>query len=321
MGLDLSPATIRNVMADLEEMGLIRAPHTSAGRVPTERGYRVFIDTLLQVKPLESAEVSKLRCELDASQDPQQLIECASHMLSEVSKLAGLVVLPRRDDLSAFRHIDFVALSAGRLLVIIVTQDGQVHNRIVATERDYSDSELTRAANYFNDTYSGMPLAEVKRALVLDMRQTSEDLGRVMQLAVAMATRAFAEDAAADDLVVSGESNLMEFPELGDVRKLRRLFDAFNTKRDLLQLLDQSVRAGGVKIFIGSESGYEPLADCSLVTAPYAIAGEIVGTLGVLGPTRIAYEHVIPIVDITARLLSSALSHGERGGRLESPEH
>jgi heat-inducible transcriptional repressor len=321
MGLDLSPATIRNVMADLEEMGLIRAPHTSAGRVPTERGYRVFIDTLLQVKPLESAEVSKLRCELDASQDPQQLIECASHMLSEVSKLAGLVVLPRRDDLSAFRHIDFVALSAGRLLVIIVTQDGQVHNRIVATERDYSDSELTRAANYFNETYSGMPLAEVKRALVLDMRQTSEDLGRVMQLAVAMATRAFAEDAAADDLVVSGESNLMEFPELGDVRKLRRLFDAFNTKRDLLQLLDQSVRAGGVKIFIGSESGYEPLADCSLVTAPYAIAGEIVGTLGVLGPTRIAYEHVIPIVDITARLLSSALSHGERGGRLESPEH
>ncbi|UCH53367.1 MAG: heat-inducible transcriptional repressor HrcA [Pseudomonadota bacterium] len=322
MGLDLSPATVRNVMADLEELGLIRSPHTSAGRVPTEKGYRVFIDTLLKVKPLDSGEVSKLRCEFDPSHDPQQLMECASHMLSEVSRLAGLVVLPRRDEASAFRHIDFVQLSKGRILVIIVTQDGQVHNRVITTERDYEDTELSRAANYFNDTYSGKLLAEVKQALVAEMREASDDMQRVMQLAVTMASRAFAtERAESEDLLVSGESNLMDFPELGDMRKLRRLFDAFNTKRDLLQLLDQSVRAGGVKIFIGSESRYEPLADCSLVTAPYTIDGQIVGTLGVIGPTRIAYEHVIPIVDITARLLSSALSHGERGGRLESPGH
>jgi heat-inducible transcriptional repressor len=321
-GLDLSPATIRNVMADLEEMGLIRAPHTSAGRVPTEKGYRVFVDTLLKVKPLNSVEVSKLRGEFDPNQDPQHLIECASHLLSEVSHLTGLVMLPRRDDLTAFRHIDFVMLSAGRILVIIVTHDGQVHNRIIQTDRDYSPAELTRAANYFNDTYSGLALADVKRALVADMQQTSEDMQRVMQLAVSMAAKAFAaERAEPDELVVSGESNLMDFPELGDVRKLRRLFDAFNTKRDLLQLLDHSVRAGGVKIFIGSESGYEPLAECSLVTAPYSIEDQIVGTLGVVGPTRIAYEHVIPIVDITARLLSSALSQSERGGRLESPGH
>jgi heat-inducible transcriptional repressor len=309
-------------MADLEELGLIRSPHTSAGRVPTEKGYRVFIDTLLKVRPLDSGEVSKLRCELDPSHDPQQLMECASHMLSEVSRLAGLVVLPKRDEAGAFRHIDFVQLSTGRILVIIVTQDGQVHNRVITTERDYQDAELTRAANYFNDSYSGKPLAEIKRALIAEMREASDDMQRVMQLAVTMATRAFAaERGEAEELLVSGESNLMEFPELGDVRKLRRLFDAFNTKRDLLQLLDQSVRAGGVKIFIGSESGYEALADCSLVTAPYTIDGQIVGTLGVIGPTRIAYEHVIPIVDITARLLSSALSHGERGARLENPGH
>ncbi len=321
-GLDLSPATIRNVMADLEELGLIRAPHTSAGRVPTEKGYRVFVDTLLKVKPLDSSEVSKLKTELQGTQDPQQLIACASHMLSEVSHLAGLVMLPRRDDLKAFRHIDFVQLSAGRLLVIIVTQDGQVHNRILTTDRDYAPAELTRAANYFNDTFSGMPLADVKRALVAEMQQTSADMQRVMQLAVSMAAQAFAaERDDADELVVSGESNLMDFPELGDVRILRRLFDAFNTKRDLLQLLDQSAQAGGVKIFIGSESGYAPLADCSLVTAPYSIEGQVVGTLGVVGPTRIAYEHVIPVVDITARLLSSALSLTERGGRLESPGH
>jgi heat-inducible transcriptional repressor len=318
-GLDLSPATVRNVMADLEEMGLVRSPHTSAGRVPTELGYRLFVDSLLKVRPMQSAEVRRLEGELCAGHNPQELIECASNLLSEVCHLTGIVTAPRRDDFVAFRQIDFVGLSGRRLLVILITEDGQVQNRIVTTEQDFSHPELTRAANYFNDTFSGISLSEVKRRLVSEMQRESDDLQRVMTLAMRMARAALGEDEAGAGMVVSGESNLMDVPDLGDVKKLRRLFDAFNTKRDLLHLLDRSQQAGGVKIFIGSESGYEAFEECSLVTAPYTVEGTVVGTLGVIGPTRMAYERVIPVVDITARLLSSALTGIERGGRLESP--
>lgn len=315
-GLELSSATVRNVMADLEEMGMVRAPHTSAGRVPTELGYRVFVDTLLKIKPLNTSEVQKLEHELLSNQDPQQLIENTSQLLSEICKLTGIVMAPRREEQLAFRHIDFVSLSDRRILVILVTQNGQVHNRILQAEREYSSSELTQAANYFNETYSGSSMTDVRRALLHEIQQDSDDMQRIMKLAVSMARAAIDPDdetkAKTDDLVVSGESNLIDIPELGDMRKLRKLFDAFTTKRDLLQLLDQSMRAGGVKIFIGSESGCEALADCSLVTAPYTVDGRIVGTLGVIGPTRMAYEQVISMVDITARLLSSALSAGHR---------
>jgi heat-inducible transcriptional repressor len=317
-GLDLSPATVRNVMSDLEEMGLVRSPHTSAGRVPTERGYRVFVDTLLQVKPLNAAELHKLEQEILCDQDPQHLIENASQALSEICKLAGLVMVPRREEQLAFRHIDFVGLSGRRILVILVTQDAQVHNRIIQADREYSPAELVQAANYFNETFAGVSMSEVKFALLQEIQQASDDVQRVMRVAVNMARAALAEEEPSDELVVSGESNLMEVPELGDVRKLRKLFEAFSTKRDLLHLLDQSMRTSGVKIFIGSESGYDALADCSLVTAPYSADGRVVGTLGVIGPTRMAYEQVISIVDITARLLSGALSSGERGTRLES---
>lgn len=317
-GLDLSSATVRNVMADLEEIGLVRSPHTSAGRIPTERGYRVFVDTLLKVKPLDLSELHKLEQELFADHEPQHLIEHASHMLSEVCKLAGIVMLPRREEQLAFRHIDFVDLTGNRVLVILVTQDGQVHNRIIQAEREYSAAELVQSANYFNETYSGVSMSDVKRALLKEIQQASDDMQRIMQFAVNMARAALNNEEPSDDLVVSGESNLMDIPELGDVRKLRKLFEAFNAKRDLLHLLDQSMRAGGIKIFIGQESGYEVLADCSLVTAPYSADGRIVGTLGVIGPTRMAYEQVISIVDITARLLSGALSSGETPGRLES---
>ena len=319
-GLELSPATVRNVMSDLEEMGLVRSPHTSAGRVPTERGYRVFVDTLLQVKPLHANELHKLEQEILTNQDPQHLIENASQVLSEICKLAGLVMAPRREEQLAFRHIDFVNLSGRRILVILVTQDGQVHNRIIQADREYSPAELVQAANYFNETYAGVSMSEVKLSLLGEIQQASDDMQRVMHLAVNMARSALAEEEPPDELVVSGESNLMDVPELGDVRKLRRLFDAFTTKRDLLHLLDQSMRTNGVKIFIGTESGYDALAECSLVTAPYSADGRVVGTLGVIGPTRMAYEQVISIVDITARLLSGALSGGERGSRLESTE-
>ena len=322
VGLDLSPATIRNVMADLEEMGLVMSPHTSAGRVPTQLGYRVFVDTLLKVRPLDSDEVRKLKGELTGDHDPQHLIESASHLLSEISKLAGLVMLPRRDEQLAFHHIDFVNISGQRILVILVTADGQVHNHIIGADRSYSAAELSEAVRYFNDTYSGVVFGEVRRRLLSEIRRTGEDMQRMVQLAVSMARQALENTPAEDEsLLVSGESNLMDTPELGNVRKLRKLFEVFTTKRDLLHLLDQSMRTSGVKIFIGSESGYQALEDCSVVTAPYSTGGQVVGTLGVIGPTRMPYEHVIPIVDITARLLSAALSmQSSSTGRLETPD-
>lgn len=319
-GLDLSPATIRNVMVDLEEMGLVSSPHTSAGRVPTQRGYRLFVDSLLKVNPLDEEQVRLLKEELSAEHDTQQLVESASHLLSEVSKLAGLVLVPHRDDQVTFRHIDFLSLSALRVLVILVTEDGRVDNRVIASEREYAAAELEQAANYFNERYAGMLLADVKRALLQEMQQVSADLQRIMELATEMARRALeGEKDGADELVVSGESNLMGIPDLGDINKLRKLFEAFTTKRDLLHLLDQSMRVNGIKIFIGAESGYAALEDCSIVTASYSVGRRVVGTLGVVGPTRMAYQHVIPIVDITARLLSAALSgHAGQPPRLES---
>jgi heat-inducible transcriptional repressor len=308
-GLELSPATIRNVLADLEEMGLVRSPHTSAGRVPTERGYRIFVDTLLTVRPLQNAQIRRFEHELGHEDNPKRLLENASHLLSEVTQLAGLITLRRRNQSVALRQLDFVGLSAERVLVILVTQDGEVQNRVIHTERQYSAAELVQAANYFNETFSGLPLADVKRALLTEMQKTSEEMQRMMQLALDMARRLLLDEKQdIDDLMVSGESKLMDFPELGDIQKLRRLFDAFTKKRDLLHLLDRSLRAGGVKLFIGSESGYEALEGCSLVTAPYTQDGRVVGTLGVIGPTRMSYEQVIPFVDVTAKLLSGALS-------------
>lgn len=319
-GLDLSPASVRNVMMDLEELGLIQSPHTSAGRVPTQLGYRMFVDTLLKVQPLHAREAHRIADELKADQDPQQLIEHASHLLSELSRLAGVIMVPRRDEHIAFRHIDFLSLPGRRILVILVTQDGHVDNRIIAVDREYTASELTRAANYFNESYAGVRLSNVKRVLLTEMQQASTDMQQIMDLALDMARKAFAGEPETDELVVSGESNLMDIPDLGDVRTLRRLFEAFNAKRDLLHLLDQSMRATGVKVFIGTESGYAPLADFSVVTASYRIDKDVVGTLGVIGPTRMPYEHVIPIVDLTARILSAALSTENSGpARLESP--
>lgn len=307
-GLDVSPATVRNVMADLEELGLVISPHTSAGRIPTQKGYRLFVDTLLNIQPLEDRTLATLRNELGTLNDPQYLLSTASSMLSHLSHMASLVTLPRNAEKNSFKQIEFVSLSGTRVLVILVTQDGRVQNRIIHTDRVYSPSELVEAANYFNESYSGKTLAQVKEALVADMKMDSETMAQAMRRAVTMAQQVFSSSDEEGSLVVSGESNLMDFPDLGDIKKMRGLFDAFNTKRDLLHLLDRSEREKGMKIFIGSESGYEPLQDCSVVTAPYRANNEIVGTLAVVGPTRMAYQQVIPLVDITARLISSALS-------------
>lgn len=305
---ELSPATIRNVMADLEEMGLIRAPHTSAGRIPTPLGYRVFVDTMLKVRPLDENEVRQLEGGLTARPDSGQLMESASSLLSQVTRMAGIVMVPRQEQ-TELRQIEFLQLSGNRVLAILVTRDGGVHNRIIVTERAYAPSELVEAANYFNEAYTGRSLSEVKQKLLAAMQQDTDAMQRAMRTAMAMARQMFSDTAESEPgLLVRGESNLLDMPGLGDLRKLRRLFDTFNTKRDLLHLLDQCLRSNGVQIFIGEESGYQALEECSVVAAPYQVDGRIVGMLGVVGPTRMPYEHVISIVDVTARLLGGALS-------------
>jgi len=295
-------------MADLEDLGLIRAPHTSAGRIPTVSGYRVFVDTLLKVRPVDTVELRHLVDELFYDGDPMHLMESASTLLSQVTKLAGIVLVPRQEE--AFRQIEFLSLSsANRVLVILVTHNGRVHNRVIHTDRHYSAAELVEAANYFNDTYAGRPIAMVKRDLLGDLQRDSDAVQCAVRNATEMARQIFTdEESVESDLVVSGESNLLNIPDLGDIEKLRKLFDTFNTKRDLLHLLDQSVRAESMQIFIGGESGYQALEECSVVMAPYQVDGRVVGTLGVIGPTRMAYDQVIAVVDVTARLLGGVLS-------------
>lgn len=304
-GLDLSPASIRNIMADLEDMGYVASPHTSAGRVPTPRGYRFFVDTLLTVRPLTQTEVSRLEASLTPS-DPQRLITSASSLLSELSRFAGLVLTPRRNP--AFRQIEFITLSDKRILLIIVTMEGEVENRVILTERSYSASALTEAANYFNQHFAGHRFDQVRVKLRDEIGRVRDDITRLMSAAVDAGSQAL--DASHDNVVVSGSRKLLDVEELSsNLGNLRRLFDAFEQKTGLLQLLDQSRNAAGVQVFIGGESELMALDECSLVTAPYSVDGQVVGTLGVVGPTRMAYERVVPIVDITARLLSSALSH------------
>lgn len=306
-GLELSSATVRSVMADLEDMGLVTSPHTSAGRIPTQAGYRVFVDSLLKIRPLELTEIEKLEAGLADGHDPQALIETASSLLSQLTHMAAVVRVPKRDKDTVFHQIEFIPLSNNRVLVILVTQDGQVLNRVIQPDRHYSPAELVEASNYFNNTYSGSSLSIVKKALLAEIEKDGETVRRVVRMATEMTRRVFINEND-DDFIVSGESNLIEAPELGDVHKLRQLFDAFSAKRDLLHLLDRSMYGGGINIFIGSESGYEALQECSVVTAPYAVDEKVVGTLGVIGPKRMPYNRVIPVVDVTARLVGHALS-------------
>ncbi|MGE5523785.1 MAG: heat-inducible transcriptional repressor HrcA [Rhodospirillaceae bacterium] len=304
-GLDLSPASIRNVMADLEEMGLIASPHTSAGRIPTPRGYRFFVDTLLTIKPLDSIEINQLEGQLHA-ENTQRLVMSASQLLSDLTRFAGVVVTPRRS--AGFRHIEFVKLSEKRILIILVTPEGDVQNRILFSERSYSPAELTEASNILNQNFAGLTLEQSRARIQEQLRQLREDMLKLMTAALEAGDQAISESS--EEIVISGESKLLDVQDLSsNMARLRGLFDLFERKTALLQLLDISSRAQGVQIFIGGESGLVPLDECSVVTAPYEVEGKIVGTVGVIGPTRMAYERVIPIVDITAKLLSSALSH------------
>jgi len=304
-GLDLSPATIRNVMADLEELGLIASPHTSAGRVPTPRGYRLFVDKLLTVSPLEVDQTERIQDQLQI-EEPQRVLSSAASLLSNLSHFAGVVLTPRRSSL--FRQVEFLRLSDRRVLLIIVTPEGDVQNRILHTDRDYGPSQLVEAANYINQHFAGLELEAIHKRLQTELVRLRDDITGLMQRAVEASSKALTEDS--DPVVISGERNLLGVADLSDnMERMRRLFDLFERKTGLVQLLDASSRAQGVQIFIGGESKLVPMDQVSVVVAPYEVDGKIVGTLGVIGPTRMAYERVIPIVDITAKLVSTALSH------------
>ena len=304
-GLDLSPATIRNIMSDLEELGFISSPHTSAGRIPTPRGYRIFVDTLLTIKPLEQIEMSQIEGNLHPD-NPQRLISTASLLLSQLSHFAGVVASPRRKN-AAFRHIEFLALSEKRILLIIVTPDGNVQNRILFTEKTYSPAQLTIAANFLNQNYAGLTFDDIRQRVQAELKQLHQDMTALMTAALEAGDQALNETS--DNYVISGEKNLLDSTDLAsNMARLRELFDLFDKKTMFVQILDMSTRAQGVQIFIGGESGAALLDECSVITAPYTVDGQVVGTVGVIGPTRMAYERVIPIVDITAKLLSSALS-------------
>ena len=308
-GLELSPATIRNVMSDLEDLGLVSAPHTSAGRIPTPQGYRLFVDTLVRYRQPKDGDIDMLRSQIRHKVDkPGALVTSISSLLSDFTSLAGVVTVPRGQH-AALRQIEFLPLSENRILVILVINDREVQNRILQTDREYTESELQQAANFINQHYAGIEMPQVRQQIIADLEDTRLSMNQAMHdiIEVAQSVMEGAADPAGE-FVLAGETNLMDFAELSDVDTLRRLFEAFSRKRVMLELLDRSINADGVQVFIGGESGYGILDDCSVVTAPYQLDDETVGVLGVIGPTRMAYDRVVPIVDITARLLRSALS-------------
>lgn len=307
-GLELSPATIRNVMADLEELGLIASPHTSAGRVPTARGYRMFVDMMMTTRAAEpsqfSAELESVREQLQPDQ-PQRVITQAAHLLSNLSHFVGVVTTPRRP--GVVRHIEFLRLGERRVLVILVTTDADVQNRMIITTRDYTQSELVEATNYVNAHYAGLDIEDMRERLRGEIAALRDEIAQLMQAAVQTGSEAGQET---EQVVVSGERNLLGVQDFGqDMGSLRKLFNLFEKKAELMRLLEVSSRAEGVRIYIGGESGVVPFEELSIVSAPYEVNGRIVGTLGVIGPTRMAYDRMVQIVDITSRLVSNALSH------------
>ena len=305
-GLDVSPATIRNILADLEEVGLLASPHTSAGRIPTSQGYRVFVDSLLQLKPLPEGDVARLRGELPAGSGTQRLLGNASELLSAMSHFVGVVSVPRRESF-AVRHIDFVPVGAQRVLAILVFADNDVQNRIIHTRRPYDAGELERVANYLNHHFAGRPLAEIRTTLLHELQAARDEMQTLLAHTVDLAGEALRPDAG-EDMLLAGQTRLMGVQDLSDLDRLRDLFEAFARKREILQLLERTIEAQGVRIFIGEETGLAPLESVSLVTAPYANAGgQLLGVVGVIGPTRMAYDRVIPVVQAAADVLGSAL--------------
>lgn len=305
--MGLSPATIRNVLAELEELGYLSSPHTSAGRVPTVQGYRLFVNSLITVQPLDNNTVQHFKKQLNLAADTTHLVTSTSNLLADLTHLAGLVMLPKREHLP-LRHVEFLPLSDNRILVILVLNEHEVQNRIITTDRIYNISELQQAANYLNATFAGHDLLAIRKKILEAMREDRNAMNRLMQAVIEVADKAFEKPQNDTDYILAGQSHLLGLADVTGLNQVQQLFEVFSQKRDILHLLDQCLNTQGVQIFIGEESGYSVLDSCSLVTAPYRVEGEAVGVLGVIGPTRMAYDRVIPIVDITAKLLSAALN-------------
>lgn len=303
-GLDVSPATIRNILASMEDAGLLAAPHSSAGRVPTAQGYRLFVDSLLQVKPLPEGELTRLRSELSSGAGTQALLGNTSELLSAMTHFVGMVSVPKRESF-AFRQIEFVALDPQRVLAILVFADGEVQNRVVQVRRAFDPAELEQAAHYLNHHFAGQPLAHIRASLLRELRHARSEMEQLLASSVELAEQALAP--APEDMLVAGQTRLMGLQDLHDLDRLRALFEAFAEKRELLQLLERTAKAPGMRVFIGEETGLAPLEGMSLVTAPYGREGRMLGVLGVIGPSRMAYERVIPVVEATAAALGEAL--------------
>ena len=304
-GLDLSAATIRNVLQDLEELGLVAAPHTSAGRIPTAQGYRLFVDSLLELKPIHEQDLAQMQRAIPGGASTQDVLKRVSGVLSQLTHFVGLVTVPKREQF-AFRQIDFVALAPNRVLVILIFTDNEVQNRILELPRAYAAGELEQIANYLNHNFSGLSLEQIRQRLLADLEAARDSIDQVLRIAIEIAEATFRSQPG-EDVMVVGETNLMGAGGFEDVARLRELFEAFQRKRELLRLLDGCVKADGVRLFIGEESGFAPLGSCTVVTAPYGAGAQSLGVIGVIGPTRMQYERVIPVVQATAQILTSTL--------------
>ena len=309
--VQVSAATVRNIMADLEDKGYVTSPHTSAGRVPTARAYRLFVDSLVQVEPLAGYDLQNLKRKLNPDMSSQELVESASGVLSEVTHMAGVVTIPKRDHVY-LRHVEFLPLNDHRVLVIMVLDDHEVQNRIIYTRQKYTEAQLKEASNFINQAFMGQALRSVRAKLISSMQSDRESMNSLMQTTLEVAGKAFEQDET-PDYVLAGQENLLDLYQEQAMEDLRELFKAFSLKGDILHLLDRCMESEGVQLFIGQESGYQLLDDCSVVTSPYFVHGELVGVLGVIGPTRMAYNRIIPVVDATARLLSAAFDSSRTG--------
>lgn len=306
-GVQVSPATVRNIMVELESRGLVRSPHTSAGKIPTQQGLRFFVDTLLSVKPLDPSAMGQLESQLNPDLPPKDLVQSASKLLSHLTHMTCVVLLPRQEG-AALRHLEFLPLSGNRALVILVLNDREVQNRVIHLEREYSESELSQAANFINREYGGRSLSELRELMLASMQEDKERMDQMMQSALDLATKALEEEGLDEDqeMLVSGESALLNIGSSAE--SMRTLFDTFTRKGNILHLLDQCLRSDGIQLFIGEEAGSRLFEEVSVVTSRYEINGEVAGVLGVVGPTRMAYEKVIPVVDVTAKVLGAAMS-------------
>jgi heat-inducible transcriptional repressor len=306
-GLDISSATIRNVMSGLEKKGLVVAPHTSAGRIPTEQGLRLFVDSLLEVQPIEEKHIVQVQQQLNPDMEINELVSHASQLVSEMTQMAGIVSVPKHTN-AKLRHIEFLPLPEKRILAIMVTNEKDVQNKVLHLDREYNADELQQAANYLNQQFAGQDIDQVRDHLIMDLESTRQDVDIVMKTAVEVANMALTDDEPGEaDFIVQGEKNLVRYNDNTDREQLQHLFEIFDRKREMLGLFDRCVHSEGVKIFIGHEAGFEGFGDCSVITAPYSVKGKAIGVLGVIGPARMNYDRVIPIVDLTARLLGDAL--------------